>query len=82
MRVVLIRCNLFHSPSVLLQRPVAGTRFLTSSPVGTCSWGVTKHRNGMERNGIYRNKPEYTGTRRNDAGMDKNGTGMYRNEPE
>ena len=47
------------------------------------SWpGVTKHRNGMERNGIYRNKPEYTGTRRNDAGMDKNGTGMYRNEPE
>ena len=47
-----------------------------------CFWGVTKHRNGMERNGIYRNKPEYTGTRRNDAGMDKNGTGMYRNEPE
>ena len=44
--------------------------------------GVTKHRNGMEQNGIYRNKPEYTGTRRNDAGMDKNGTGMYRNEPE
>ena len=44
--------------------------------------GVTKHRNGMERNGIYRNKPEYTGTRQNDAGMDTNGTGMYRNEPE
>ena len=44
--------------------------------------GVTKHRNGMEQNGIYRNKPEYTGTRRNDAGMNKNGTGMYRNEPE
>ena len=36
----------------------------------------------MERNGIYRNKPEYTGTRRNDAGTDKNGTGMYRNVPE
>ena len=46
------------------------------------SGGVTKHRNGMERNGIYRNKPEYTGTRQNDTGMDKNGTGMYRNEPE
>ena len=39
----------------------------------------------MERNGIYRNEPEYTGTRQNDTGMkgkDKNGTGMYRNEPE
>ena len=24
--------------------------------------------------------PEYTGTRQNDAGMDKNGTGTYRND--
>ena len=43
---------------------------------------VTKHRNGMERNGIYRNKPEYTGTRQNDAGMKRNGQEWYRNVPE
>ena len=48
------------------------------------SWaGVTKHRNGMERNGIYRNKPEYTATtRQNDAGMKRNGQECYRNVPE
>ena len=34
----------------------------------------------MERNGIYRNKPEYTRTRQNDAGMDKNGTGTSQND--
>ena len=44
--------------------------------------GVTKHRNGMERNGIYRNKPEYTGTRQNDAGMKGNGQEWNRNVPE
>ena len=44
--------------------------------------GVTKHRNGMERNGIYWNKPEYTGTRQNDAGMKRNGQEWYRNTPE
>ena len=38
--------------------------------------------NGMERNGIYRNKPEYTGTRQNDAGMKRNGQEWYRNVPE
>ena len=39
----------------------------------------------MERNGIYRNGPEYTGTRQNDAGMkgmDKNGTGTSLNDTE
>ena len=44
--------------------------------------GVTKHRNGMERRGIYRKKPEYTGTRQNDAGMKWNGQEWYRNVPE
>ena len=48
----------------------------------TFNWGVTKHRNGMERNGIYRNKPEYTGTRQNDAGMKRNGQEWCRNETE
>ena len=33
----------------------------------------------MERNEIYRNKPEYTGTRQNDAGMKRNGQEWYRN---
>ena len=37
--------------------------------------GVTKHRNGMERNGIYRNTAEWNG-------IDKNATGIYRNELE
>jgi len=37
--------------------------------------GFTKHRNGMERNGIYRNTAEWNG-------MDKNGTGIHRNNPE
>ena len=36
----------------------------------------------MERNGIYRNKPEYTGTRQNDAGMKANGQEWNRNVPE
>ena len=36
----------------------------------------------MERNRIYRNKPEYTGTRQNDAGMKRNGQGWYRNVTE
>ena len=31
--------------------------------------GVTKHRNGTERNGIYRNKPVYPAMRGNDTGM-------------
>ena len=44
--------------------------------------GVTKHRNGTERNGIYRNEPEYTGTRRNDSGMKGNGQEWNRNVPE
>ena len=44
--------------------------------------GVTKHRNGTERNGIYRNEPEYTGTRRNDAGTKGNGQEWNRNVPE
>ena len=44
--------------------------------------GVTKHRNGKEQNGIYRNEPEYTGTRRNDAGMKGNGQEWNRNVPE
>ena len=44
--------------------------------------GVTKHRNGTERNGIYRNEPEYTGTRRNDAGMKGNGQEWNRNGQE
>jgi len=43
---------------------------------------VTKHRNGMERNGIYRNEPEYTGTRQNDTGMKGNGQEWNRNAPE
>ena len=43
------------------------------------NWGVTKHRNGTERNGIYRNEPEYTGTRRNDAGTKGNGQEWNRN---
>ena len=38
--------------------------------------------NGMERNRIYRNKPEYTRTRQNDAGMKRNGQEWYRNVPE
>ena len=42
----------------------------------------TKHGNGMEQNGIYRNKPEYTGTRLNDARMKRNGQEWYRNVPE
>ena len=46
----------------------------------TAFTGVTKHRNGMERNGIYRNKPEYTGTRQNDAEMKRNGQEWYRND--
>ena len=34
--MVLMRYNLFHSPSVLLRRPVAGTRFVTfADPSGT-----------------------------------------------
>ena len=36
----------------------------------------------MERNGIYGNGPEYTGTRQNDAGMKGNGQEWNRNEPE
>ena len=44
--------------------------------------GVIKHRNGMERNGIYRNEPEYTGTRQNDTGMKGNGQEWNRNVPE
>ena len=44
--------------------------------------GVTKHRNGMERNGIYRNKPEYAGMRRNDTGMKRNEQEWYPNIPE
>ena len=36
----------------------------------------------MERNGIYRNKPEYTGMRQNDAGMKRNGQEWCRNVPE
>ena len=36
----------------------------------------------MERNGIYRNEPEYTGTRQNDAGMKGNGQEWNRNVPE
>ena len=35
----------------------------------------------MERN-IYRNKPEYTGTRQNNAGMKRNGQEWNRNVPE
>ena len=53
-----------------------------SQPLCSSYSGVTKHRNGMERNGIYRNGPEYTGTRQNDAGMDKNGTGTSLNDTE
>ena len=36
----------------------------------------------MERKGIYRNKPEYTGTRQNDAAMIGNGQEWNRNVPE
>ena len=36
----------------------------------------------MEWNGIYRNVPEYTGTRQNDAGMKGNGQEWKRNVPE
>ena len=36
----------------------------------------------MERDGIYRNKPEYTGTAQNDAGMKRNGQEWYQNTPE
>jgi len=36
----------------------------------------------MERNGIYRNEPEYTGTRQNDAGMKGNAQKWNRNAPE
>ena len=45
-------------------------------------YGVTKHKDGMGRNGIYRNEPEYTGTRQNDAGMKRNGQEWNRNVPE
>ena len=44
--------------------------------------GVTEHRNGIERNGIYRNEAEYTGTRQNDAGMKGNGQQWNRNVQE
>ena len=36
----------------------------------------------MERNGIFGNKPEYTGTTQNDAGMKGNGLEWNRNVPE
>ena len=36
----------------------------------------------MERNGICRNKQEYTGTRQNEARMRRNGQEWYRNVPE
>ena len=36
----------------------------------------------MEWNRMYRNKPEYAGTRRNDSGIKLNDTGMRRNEQE
>ena len=36
----------------------------------------------MEWNGIYRNEPEYTGTRQNDTGMKGNGQQWNRNVPE
>ena len=72
--------NLEFGPS-LLARSILGLRWNGDHHATPVS-GVTKHRNGMERNGIYRNKSEYTGTRKNDAGMDKNGNGIYRNEPE
>ena len=36
----------------------------------------------MERNGIYRNEPENTGTRQNDAGMKGNVQEWNRNVPE
>ena len=35
-----------------------------------------------ERNGLYRNEPEYTGTRQNDARMKGNGQEWNRNVPE
>ena len=38
--------------------------------------------NGTEYTGIYRNKPEYTGTSQNEAGMKRNGQEWYRNVPE
>ena len=34
---------------------------------------------GMEGNGIYRNKPEYAGMRRNNTGMKRNEQEWYRN---
>ena len=57
-------------------------KIFTKFQVNTNQAGVTKHRNGMERNGIYRNRPEYTGTRQNDAGMKRNGQEWYQNVPE
>ena len=40
----------------------------------TLNLGVTKHRNGTERNGIYRNKPEYARMRRNEQEWYRNDT--------
>ena len=59
---------------------IAGFLAGPNQAVISLKWGVTKHRNGMERNRIYRNKPEYTGTRQNDAGMTPKYTEMSRNE--
>ena len=41
--------------------------------------GVTKHRNRMERHGIYRNKTECAGMTRNDTRMRQNEQEWYRN---
>ena len=41
--------------------------FSDASRVGFASVGVTKHWNGTERNGIYQNKPEYAGIKRNNT---------------
>ena len=43
--------------------------------------GVTKHGKGTLRNGIYRNKPEYAGMRRNNTGMKPNEPEWHRNIP-
>ena len=39
--------------------------------------GVTKHRDGLEWDVMYRNKPEYAVTRRNNSGIKPNDTGIH-----
>ena len=77
-RIICIHFFLKQSVDIVL----AMNGSMLTKPMQDWKTGLTKHRNGMERNVIYRNEPKYTGTRKNDAGMKGNGQEWNRNVPE